>query len=49
MDLWAEGRLLVSRAGTAFGPDGALADAKQQEQLRSFMAGFAAFVQRRAR
>ena len=49
MDLWSEGRLLVSRAGTAFGPDGGLADAKQQEQLRAFMAGFATFAQRRAR
>jgi len=49
MELWSEGRLLVSRAGTAFGADGALADAKQQDQLRAFMAGFARFSQTRAR
>jgi chromate reductase len=44
VELWAEGRLLVSRAGSVFGPDGALVDDGVREQLRKFLAGFAAHV-----
>jgi chromate reductase len=43
-EFWAEGRLLVSRAGNAFGPDGTLVDEAMREQLRKFLAGFVAHV-----
>jgi NAD(P)H-dependent FMN reductase len=43
--LWSEKRLLVSRAQTVFGQDGKLTDQKVEEQLRSFLEGFVAFVQ----
>jgi chromate reductase len=43
-ELWTQGRLMVSRAPTVFGPDGALIDAKIQEQLRTYLQGFVAFV-----
>lgn len=46
-DLWMEGRLMVSRAGSVFGPDGALLDDGVREQLRKFMAGFVAHVRKR--
>lgn len=48
---WAEGRLLVSRAGGVFGPDGAIADAKVHDALARYLAGFVAFAAsaRRAR
>lgn len=42
--VWFGGRLMVSRAGTAFDPEGALVDAKATAQLGGFVAGFAAFV-----
>jgi len=45
---WAEGRLLVSKAGQVFGNDGELQDASVREQLTKFMAGFVAFVKREA-
>ncbi len=45
-DLWAEGRLLVSRAGSVFGPDGTLVDDGMREQLRTFLAGFVAHATR---
>ena len=38
------GRLMVSRAGKAFDGNGALVDDAVREQLRTFMAGFAAFA-----
>jgi NAD(P)H-dependent FMN reductase len=41
---WFGGRLQVSRAGDAFGTDGALVDDKVREQLRKFLAGFTAFA-----
>lgn len=41
---WAGGRLQVSRAGDVFDADGAIKDARVREQLRTFLAGFAAFV-----
>ena len=47
MDLWSEGRLLLSRAPSAFTPEGTLAEAKTAEQLRRFMEGFVAFADRR--
>jgi hypothetical protein len=34
----------VSRAGEVFDANGALKDARVREQLRAFLAGFAAFV-----
>ncbi len=43
-ELWSEGRLLVSRANTVLGKDGSISDPKVEEQLRSFLQGFAAFV-----
>lgn len=41
---WSGGRLLVSRAGQAFGADGALADEGARHQLADFIAGFARFA-----
>jgi len=46
-ELWSEGRMLVSRAQSAFNPDGTLADPKAEEQLRKFVAGFVAAAQSR--
>jgi NAD(P)H-dependent FMN reductase len=46
-DLWAEGRLLVSRAGNAFDADGRLVDEATRESLRKFVAGFVAHVRAR--
>ena len=43
-ELWSGGRLLVSRAQAVFAEDGALADEKVREQLRTFVQGFAAFA-----
>ncbi len=40
-DLWAEGRLMVSRAGDLFDEDANLTDAKSRERLAEFMQGFA--------
>jgi NAD(P)H-dependent FMN reductase len=45
-DLWT-GRMLVSRASAVFDAEGKIADPKIAEQLKKFMAGFAAFVQAR--
>lgn len=49
--LWAEGRLLVSRAQGVFAADGTLTDPKVRDALRAFLEGYVAFVQstRRAR
>src|SRR3954469_3884814 len=44
LELWSEGRLLVSRAQGVFGADGTLADPTLAEQLRTFLQGFVAFV-----
>jgi chromate reductase, NAD(P)H dehydrogenase (quinone) len=41
---WSGGRLMVSRAQTVFGPDGALQDDAIRKQLAEFMRGFALFV-----
>jgi chromate reductase len=43
-EAWAGGRLLVSRAGSAFDPSGKLTDERVAEQLRTFLAGFVAFA-----
>ena len=45
---WSAGRLLVSRAGQAFGEDGKLRDDSVRVQLGKFVAGFAAFTARNA-
>jgi NAD(P)H-dependent FMN reductase len=42
---WSEGRLLVSRAGSVFAADGALADEKVRAALATFVAGFVRFTQ----
>lgn len=44
---WTEGRLMVSRAGSVFGPDGALVDAKVRDALAAYLVRFVEFVQRR--
>lgn len=41
---WAEGRLMVSRAGKMFDEAGELIDEGTREQLRKFLLGFAAFA-----
>jgi NAD(P)H-dependent FMN reductase len=46
-DLWAGGRLLVSRAGGAFDADGRLVDATTRDSLQKFLAGFVAYVRAR--
>ena len=46
-DLWAGGRLLVSRAGTVIDASGAIVDAGTRENLGKFVGGFVAFVQQR--
>ena len=48
-EFWSEGRLMVSRAQTAFHPDGRLSDSKAEEQLRRFLQGFVAFADARSR
>lgn len=47
-DFWMAGRLLVSRAGSAFDDRGELVDDKLRGQLQQFLQGFAEFVKRRA-
>ena len=41
---WSGGRLMVSRAQSVFGPDGALQDDAIRRQLAEFLHGFARFV-----
>jgi chromate reductase, NAD(P)H dehydrogenase (quinone) len=43
--LWSDGRLLVSRAGTVFDADGNLVDEKVRINLTEFLKGFAAFAE----
>ncbi|WP_071796837.1 NADPH-dependent FMN reductase [Natronohydrobacter thiooxidans] len=40
-DLWADGRLMVSRAGDLFDSDGNLTDTASRDRLAGFMDGFA--------
>ncbi|MFT3897938.1 MAG: NADPH-dependent FMN reductase [Thermomonas sp.] len=47
VDLWAGGKLYVSRAGQAFDAEGELADDKVRQQLADFVGGFAGFVAKR--
>lgn len=41
-NFWAEGRLMVSRAGSVFDDQGNLTDDKTRQALRGYLAGFAA-------
>src|SRR3954464_14163634 len=43
VDLWAGGRLLVSRAATVVGADQELADAATRANIAKFMQGFVAY------
>ncbi|MGL4415259.1 NADPH-dependent FMN reductase [Roseinatronobacter monicus] len=43
-DFWAEGRLMVSRAGDLFDEDGNLTDTDSRERLAAFMDGFAKVI-----
>jgi chromate reductase len=43
---WSDGRLMVSRATAVFDADGNLTDEKIRDQLRGFIAGFAAFARK---
>jgi NAD(P)H-dependent FMN reductase len=49
MDLWASGRLMVTRAGGVFDEHGNLADPRTGERLKRFLAGFVAYVSERPR
>ncbi|HSD17136.1 MAG TPA: NADPH-dependent FMN reductase [Thermomonas sp.] len=42
--LWAGQKLLVSRAGNVFDPEGRLGDDKVRQQLAGFVQGFAAYA-----
>lgn len=42
---WFGGRLLISRAHHVFNESGEMVDEAAREQLRSFLAGFAEFIQ----
>ena len=42
---WFEGRVLISGAGKIFDREGRITDAATQDRLRTFVAGFAAFVE----
>ena len=44
VELWSEGRLLVSRARNVFNEDGILTDEKVKEQLETFLQGFVEFA-----
>ena len=48
-EVWAGGRLMVSRAGNVFDEGGSIKDTATQEALRKFIAGFVAFVAAHAR
>src|SRR5687767_14724381 len=46
-ELWSGRRLLLPRAGSAFGEDGRLADPETAQRLAKFLEGFAAFAETR--
>lgn len=48
-ELWSGGRLLVSRAGNVFDPHGEIQDPQIRDSVRTFVAGFVAFVAARKR
>ena len=45
-EVWAGGRLLVSRAGSVFDASGAITDEATRDSLARFMAGFVAYAGR---
>ncbi len=45
-NLWTGGRLQVAKANTVFDQEGTLTDDQIKEQLRAYIAGFVAFVDR---
>jgi chromate reductase, NAD(P)H dehydrogenase (quinone) len=47
-DLWAGGRMLVSRAGNVFDANGKIVDSKINDALRKFLEGFVAHVRARS-
>jgi len=47
--LWSGGRPLLASAGTVVGGDGEVTDAPTRENIRRFVGGFAAHVERRTR
>ncbi|HET9693109.1 MAG TPA: NADPH-dependent FMN reductase [Steroidobacteraceae bacterium] len=46
VDLWAQGRVLVSRASNVFDHEGRLQDPAMSEQLTKFVAGFSGYCER---
>src|SRR2546430_7373509 len=46
-DLWAGGRMLVSRAGGVIDANGEITDAATRDHIRRFMEGFVAYVRGR--
>ena len=46
---WFEGRLLISGASKVFGGDGRVVDAATQDRIRTFVEGFATFVEAQRR
>ena len=48
-DLWAGGRMLVSRAGNVFDANGKIVDDKINDALRKFLEGFVAHVRARSK
>jgi chromate reductase len=46
--VWFGGRLLVSRSASVFDESGAIKDGAVEEQLKQFLAGYVAFLRRRA-
>ena len=46
---WFEGRVVIAGAGKIFDSEGRLTDAATQDRLRTFVAGFAAFVETQRR
>jgi NAD(P)H-dependent FMN reductase len=45
-EFWTGGRLMVSRAGDVFDERGDIKDERTRDQVRAFLAGFAAFAGR---
>ena len=48
-ELWAGGRLLVSRAGSVIAENGEINDAATRQSIGKFIAGFVAHVRQRSR
>jgi NAD(P)H-dependent FMN reductase len=48
-DFWAGTRFALARAGNVIGADGAITDKATLEMLEKFVAGFVAYVRRRAK